>query len=37
MDMRALFEMETYTFYPAREIQEYPKRDGERKWNKWKK
>lgn len=28
MDMRALFEMETHTFCPAREHQEYPNRDG---------
>lgn len=37
MDMRALFEMESYTLCPAREIQEYPKREGEMKWNHWKK
>ncbi len=37
MDKRALFEMETHTFCPAREHQEYPNRDGKRKWNKWKK
>lgn len=34
MDMRALFEMETTTFCPAREHWEYPNRDGKRKWNK---
>lgn len=37
MDMRALFEMETHTFYAAREHREYPSRDGDGKWNKWKK
>lgn len=37
MDMRALFEMETHTFYAARENQEYPNRGDERTWNKWKK
>lgn len=37
MDVRALFEMETHTFYAAREHREYPSRDGDGKWNKWKK
>lgn len=37
MDTRALFEMETCAFCPAREDQEYPNRDGKRKWNKGKK
>lgn len=37
MDTRALFEMETHTFCPAREQREYPNTEGERKWNKWKK
>lgn len=35
MDTRALFEMETSAFCPARERQEYSNRDDDRKWNKW--
>lgn len=34
MDMRVLFEMETHTFSPAGERQEYSNGDDERKWNK---
>lgn len=37
MDMRALFEMETHTFCPAREHQEYPNRDGRKEMEQVKK
>lgn len=35
MDTRALFEMKTSTFCPARERRNYFNRDDDRKWNKW--